>query len=156
VDRKHLMAGDGVGHAVVSVSASADDHVSLRQLLAGSGCAVYEASTSAAALSLLGRHADEICAIVCERELSEGSWRDFLNLPVISRRSPFVIVTSGLADNRLWAEVLNLGGYDVLMKPFYAEEVVRIIDGAYRNWRRDREPAAASTCVPSVKRAGAS
>jgi DNA-binding response OmpR family regulator len=36
-------------------------------------------------------------------------------------------VTSRLADERLWAEVLSLGGYDVLMKPFDVSEVYRVI-----------------------------
>ena len=40
---------------------------------------------------------------------------------------PLLIVTSGLADARLWAEALNLGTYDVLAKPFDATEVIRIV-----------------------------
>jgi len=43
-------------------------------------------------------------------------------------RPPLLIVTSRLADERLWAEVLNLGAHDVLAKPFNAEEVVRVLD----------------------------
>jgi hypothetical protein len=35
-------------------------------------------------------------------------------------------VTSRLADERLWAEALNLGAWDVLAKPFDADEVIRI------------------------------
>lgn len=37
-------------------------------------------------------------------------------------------------DARLWAEALNLGGYDVLAKPFDASEVNRAVDSALRNW----------------------
>jgi DNA-binding response OmpR family regulator len=40
---------------------------------------------------------------------------------------PDLIVASRLADEYLWAEVLNLGGYDVLAKPFNAEEVRRVV-----------------------------
>ena len=42
-----------------------------------------------------------------------------------------MIVTSRLADDRLWAEVLNLGGYDVLAKPFDASEVARVVGTAW-------------------------
>lgn len=40
---------------------------------------------------------------------------------------PKLIVASRLADERLWAEVLNLGGYDLLVKPFVADEVQRVV-----------------------------
>jgi len=44
-----------------------------------------------------------------------------------------VIVASRLADERLWAEVLNLGGYDLLAKPFDRDELVRVIAMAARH-----------------------
>ncbi|MCL5744434.1 MAG: hypothetical protein M1541_11000 [Acidobacteria bacterium] len=40
------------------------------------------------------------------------------------------IVTSRLADDALWAEVLNVDGYDLLLKPFRGEEVVRMVNAA--------------------------
>ena len=36
---------------------------------------------------------------------------------------PRFVVSSRLADDHVWAEVLNLGGYDVLCTPFEAREV---------------------------------
>jgi FixJ family two-component response regulator len=47
---------------------------------------------------------------------------------------PLLIVTSRLADARLWAEALNLGAYDVLAKPFDATEVIRSASRAWRHW----------------------
>ena len=41
-----------------------------------------------------------------------------------------MIVTDPQADARLWAEVLNRGGYDLLTQPFYAPEVRRILGNA--------------------------
>jgi len=38
-----------------------------------------------------------------------------------------LIVTSRVADARLWAEVLNLGGFDVIAKPFHAPEVLHVL-----------------------------
>ena len=49
---------------------------------------------------------------------------------------PSVIVTSRLADDRLWAEVLNLGAYDVLAKPFDRTEAIRAVGAAWRAWGR--------------------
>jgi DNA-binding response OmpR family regulator len=34
--------------------------------------------------------------------------------------------------NKLWAEVLNLGGYDVLSKPFDPVEVRRVVENTRR------------------------
>ena len=48
---------------------------------------------------------------------------------------PLLIVTSRLADERLWAEALNLGAWDVLAKPFEADEVIRIVSIAGQHWQ---------------------
>jgi DNA-binding response OmpR family regulator len=41
--------------------------------------------------------------------------------------APLLVVTSRLADAYLWSEVLNLGAYDVLAKPFNAREVTHVL-----------------------------
>lgn len=56
---------------------------------------------------------------------------------------PLLIVTSRLADERLWAEAVNLGAWDVLAQPFDAEETTRIIGFAWLHWR-DRHNARVS------------
>ena len=48
-------------------------------------------------------------------------------------------MASRLADEAFWAEVLNLGAYDVLMKPFDATEVFRVVSLAWLSWKNDRE-----------------
>ena len=52
-----------------------------------------------------------------------------------SARPPLQIVTSRLANDRLWAEALNLGAYDVLARPFDAAEVLRSVGMAWRRWQ---------------------
>ena len=59
--------------------------------------------------------------VICERALADGEWKDLLG------KTPRLIVTSRVTDEALWAEVLNLGGYDVLAQPFDAEEVRRVV-----------------------------
>ena len=44
-------------------------------------------------------------------------------------------MTSRLADERLWAEALNLGAWDVLAKPFDTNEVIRTVSIAGQHWR---------------------
>jgi hypothetical protein len=50
-----------------------------------------------------------------------------------------VIVSSRLADDNLWTEVLNRGGYNVLAKPFQAAEVFRDVSQAWLNWKTRAE-----------------
>jgi DNA-binding response OmpR family regulator len=53
-----------------------------------------------------------------------------------------LIVVSRLANESLWAEVLNLGGFDVLALPFDREELERVTLSAVRRSRH------ASSSVP--------
>ncbi len=76
--------------------------------------------------------------VISECRLPDGDWKDVLQ--ELQRRplAPPLIVASRLADDRLWAEVLNLKGYDVLTTPFRAEEVLQSVSLAWRHWRDER------------------
>lgn len=82
------------------------------------------------------RHAIELIkfasVVICEHSLPDGTWQDVLRTAQALTRAPALIVTSRLAGGDLWAEVLNLGGYDVLAQPFRAEEVLWIVRSAHR------------------------
>jgi DNA-binding response OmpR family regulator len=73
--------------------------------------------------------------VLCERDLGLETWRDVLAQTALMAYSPLLIVTSRLANERLWAEALNLGAYDVLAKPFDATEVTRTLNLAWVHWR---------------------
>jgi DNA-binding response OmpR family regulator len=64
-------------------------------------------------------------------------WKDVLRSAQERSGELPVIVTSRLADERLWAEVLNLGGYDLLVKPFVATEVQNVVCMACRAHHRE-------------------
>jgi DNA-binding NtrC family response regulator len=65
--------------------------------------------------------------VLCDRDLPDGDWKDVLAASTSLASPPPVIVTARFANERLWAEVLSLNGYDVLTKPFDADEVMRAI-----------------------------
>ena len=73
-----------------------------------------------------------ISVVICETPLPDGSWKDLLACMARAKASSVLVVTSKLADESLWAEVLNLGGYDVLAQPFDREEVTRVVKSAVR------------------------
>lgn len=66
-----------------------------------------------------------------ECKLPDGNWLEILDQISGRTEKCFLIVTSRLADASLWAEVLNLGGYDLLAKPFNRQEVRHVLTSAW-------------------------
>jgi len=109
------------------------DHSELARFLPEPESTLYRASARREALPLIRRHWPNV--VMCEQFLGDGTWRDLLDDIQAGPHSPMLIVCSLLADDRLWAEVLNIGGFDVLMKPFHAKEVNRVVHMAARQVR---------------------
>jgi len=80
--------------------------------------------------------------VVTERDLPAGNWKDVLAAIQRLPQTPLLIVTARLADEHLWAEVLHLGGYDVLSQPFQVAESLWVFGNAWRmckdTWTRER------------------
>jgi DNA-binding response OmpR family regulator len=110
---------------VLLCTGDAADRASFECLAQSGGWRFHHAPDLAAAASLLGRRAFR--AIVCDADLDGGAWRDLLTLSAGGPAQPRVIVLSNAGDNRLWAEVLNLGGYDLLAKPLDCGEAERVL-----------------------------
>jgi len=71
--------------------------------------------------------------VICDGRLPDGHlWKDLLSEMANMEDPPPLIVADRLADDRLWAEVLNLGAYDLLAKPFHGEEVWHAVTAACR------------------------
>jgi DNA-binding NtrC family response regulator len=68
--------------------------------------------------------------VLTEAFLLDGDWKDVLGVTQELEIAPSVVVTHRFADDRFWAEVLNLGCYDMLAQPFDAREVRRILTSA--------------------------
>jgi DNA-binding response OmpR family regulator len=77
----------------------------------------------------------EAGVILCAARLPDGTWKDVVSEARASRDQPRVIVVAGTADDHLWSEVLDLGVYDLLLKPLNRQEVVRVVSLAWRQWR---------------------
>lgn len=117
---------------ILAVSASETDVKSLEGILSGSDWRIWTAFGKSDALAALGENGRAIGVVVCASNLADGDWRDLLNEIVKSPARPSLIVMSRWADEHLWAEVLNRGGYDVLATPFVPEEVLRVASAAWR------------------------
>src|ERR1043166_4185544 len=106
---------------LLSVSPLYKDHAMLSRLLGTKFVTIRRVRNCREAIEALELEAASV--VICTRDLPDGSWEDVLNRALVLKPAPPVIVTSRVADERLWASVLNLGGFDVLLKPFDTREV---------------------------------
>jgi len=129
---------------LLAISPYREDHAFLRSMFRHSHWRILGTASGREALPLLRQNSVRV--VICEKDLPDCTWRAILEELSRFEDPPLLIVTSHLADDHLWAEVLNLGGYDVLMKPFDPTEVVRVVNLAGRHGAGDSEnlPAAAS------------
>lgn len=76
--------------------------------------------------------------VIASAAPARWTWKDLLARLHEMSRPPQLIVTSRTADDSLWAEVLNFGGYDLLAEPLQRDEVERVVAGACRSAELER------------------
>jgi DNA-binding NtrC family response regulator len=92
---------------------------------------VIEATGCGQAKALLA--GGNVTVILCERDLADGTWHTVLEHALEAGSKPSLIVCYRHADERLWAEVLNLGAHDLLLsEPVVPDELVRVVESAHR------------------------
>ena len=136
---------------VLLISSQSEAQVSLRPIFDQSNWLLHGVSTCGEALTHLGEN--DTAVVICERDLPDGDWKLVLNRLESLPMPPNLIVTSLLANAELWAEVLNLGGYDVLAQPFDAQEIYRVVFLAWDARRRRVQASAKGNGKPETARA---
>jgi DNA-binding NtrC family response regulator len=119
---------------VLSVSPIQQDHDSLASLLSRDQWRIHHALSLQSASAFLRAHV--VPLVICEHDLSPGTWTQLLEEIRLLSTPPCLIVTSRVADDYVWAEALNLGAYDVLARPFDLAEVTRILSSAWLHWQQ--------------------
>ena len=110
---------------VLALCPHASDRVHLRKIFRKHAVKLFEALTWREGIKDLVRHQPEV--VICEAVLPDGDWKLVLGYTSPLKNAPRLIVISSHANESLWAEVLNLGGYDLLSKPLVEDEVVRVV-----------------------------
>ena len=126
---------------VLSFSPAENDHAVLEQAFRESSLTLYPncrlalqpSPTIAAAVAALREH--RIPIVLCDRDGQPDAWREIHQASRDLAAPPCVIVTSQLADDREWTELLNAGAFDLLAKPFDKSNVIRIIHSAWVHWQ---------------------
>ena len=107
-----------------------------RQLLQGvfreAGWRLLEVRDRQQALRCLEH--EPVQVVISEKEGPRWHWKRVLSDLRQLVPTPQLIVTSRTADDSLWAEVLNIGGFDVLPQPFDRDEVHRVVAAARRHF----------------------
>jgi DNA-binding NtrC family response regulator len=117
---------------VLAVSPFEEDHLSLQRICSHSSWKLHQARNYREALACLEKN--QISVIISECEVPPYNWRILLNHLADGEHPPRLIVTSWHADDHLWAEVLNVGGFDVLRKPFEPRGLYQVVSLAWRTW----------------------
>src|ERR1035441_8251985 len=117
---------------VLSVSPNEEDSAALERIVS-SDWTVAASATPASAFSVLREM--PIPVLFCDCDPTPSTWHEMLEQSSLLYDPPLLVLTSRLADERLWAEGLNLGAWDVLAKPLQVEEAIRVVDSAWRHWQ---------------------
>lgn len=70
--------------------------------------------------------------VLTDLSLPDGTWFDVLNLTGRFHPGASVVVCARVDDERLWASVLEAGGFDVLVEPWEGGEVNRVVSAAVK------------------------
>jgi DNA-binding response OmpR family regulator len=116
---------------ILSISACSSDYDALRGILNDPVWQITRATSLHQAIGCLCR--DRPAVIICDSHLPDGNWRDLLSYIAALMDPPVLIVTAGSADQHLLSEVLDLGGYCVLTKPFQADEIGPVLAAAWKH-----------------------
>lgn len=119
---------------VLSIIPDAGEAGKLRQIADNEGWRLRVVSSPEQALAVLREYPAAV--VICDRDLPGDDWREVLRRIYRLPQPPSVLLASDVSDDYLWQEVVQHHGYDVLVKPFRREEVVRAVHFAssWRGW----------------------
>jgi DNA-binding response OmpR family regulator len=111
--------------AVVLVTPSVTDRAYLRQIVEQHEMLPVEVATCREALSAVGESGARV--VFCDEKLP---WQDLLSYLAEECNPPRIVVVTDAPCESLCADVINLGGFDVLAKPFADQEVEWVLSTA--------------------------
>lgn len=145
LDSSQVSGKFAVSASAMLVSNVQEDHRFLEEIFFQKQWTLFRTGSVADALSALG--ATQIPVVISERDVPGGGWKKVLSALQQFAQPLLLVVTSRLADEHLWAEVLNLGGHDVLATPFSATELVWVLENAWHRFGHTFAPKAMAACA---------
>ena len=118
--------------AVTAIVVTADDkaRLCLQKAFAASQWRLIFVKDGHEARALLA--AEAVPVLIVDAEMGSPSWRELIEQAPGTKTGNGlrIIVLTHRASDRLWAEVYNLGGYDLLSKPLAADDVRWVVQSA--------------------------
>ena len=146
LSQRHSEAVDAAVLVSLAVTPAEVDRSFLQRMFDDAKWRLFTAQSCREGMAQLDR--EHIPIVICADQLPDGSWKDVLSRIAPILEPPRLIVASRHADERLWSEVLSLGGFDLLAVPFREVEVGCAIGSAWFDWnahgREGSMPAAQS------------
>jgi DNA-binding response OmpR family regulator len=124
------------------------DRALLHDVFTSAGWRLFVAKDRRHAMHFLERHPVQV--VLAESELPNWNWKKVLNDLRRLAQPPQLIVASRTADDYLWSEVLNIGGYDVLPQPLERDETERVIAAAGRHFARPSVRSVQRSVAPAA------
>lgn len=106
------------------------DQQLIRELFIRLGWTLFEARGGEDAVEYIETHSVHVVVV---QDKSDWAWKSALRYLGSCRTPAQLIVASHHADEMLWSEVLNQGGYDVLIQPLECQELERVLTSAHRH-----------------------
>jgi DNA-binding NtrC family response regulator len=79
-----------------------------------------------------------VSIIFCERSLSDGSFREMLNIAKRTNPKVCVVVTSRMESRDEYLEAIRLGAFEVIPFPCHPTDVDWVVIRAMRHFRQQR------------------
>jgi DNA-binding response OmpR family regulator len=117
--------------SALAIGAFEQDRPLLQEIFRNLGWTLLEARDRRRAMQYLEKQTVDV--VLAESDLPNWNWKKVLNDLRRLAKPPQLIVASRTADDYLWSEVLNIGGFDVLPQPFARDEVERVVASAFRH-----------------------
>jgi DNA-binding response OmpR family regulator len=124
------------------------DRLLLHDIFLKAGWRLFEARDRRHAMRFLEQ--TPVHVVIAESDVPNWGWKKVLSDLRRLPQPPQLIVTSTTADDYLWSEVLNIGGYDVLPQPLEREEAERVIAAARRQYNVPERRTATSEFAPAM------
>lgn len=150
--RPSPMACDEEGRRleVLTINKYKKDCAALRSIMRHTNWVYHCAHSLEEALQSLKNH--YVPVVMSSQELPDGTWKDVIAAVHSFPIPPKVLIYSDRQDTAFLMDVLNAGGYDVILKPLDRDEVLRLITLACLKWKDDAK--ALKQSLEAIRAAG--
>jgi len=118
---------------LLAITRGIEEKATLARIAADLGWRLSIAGSADEAIQLLGD--EPLPLVICDRDLPGDDWRATVARIANRRDVLCVVLASSVVDDYLWDEVIQQRGYDVVSKPFEADQLRRAVTFAW-SWKR--------------------